>query len=105
MTICSIYCTTPSLAWFAVFFSSFRLSFVWATAVAIAYAIVCLIAGTGLDFEAKEEKELFGRIIIMYAVVASVNLLARAERIRRQGAVKRERELQRGTNRALTDDS
>ena len=85
----------PSLAWFGVFFSSFRLSFVWATAVAIAYAIVCMIAGTGLDFEAKEEKELFGRIIIMYAVVASVNLLARAERIRRQGAVKRERELQR----------
>ena len=85
----------PSLAWFAVFFSSFRLSFVWATAVAIVYAIVCIIAGTGLDFEAKEEKELFGRIIIMYAVVASVNLLARAERIRRQGAVKRERELQR----------
>ena len=84
----------PSLAWFAVFFSSFRLSFVWATVVAIAYAIVCLTAGTGLDFEAKEEKELFGRIVIMYAVVASVNLLARAERIRRQGAVKRERELQ-----------
>ena len=84
----------PSLAWFAVFFSSFRLSFVWATVVAIAYAIVCLTAGTGIDFEAKEEKELFGRIVIMYAVVASVNLLARAERIRRQGAVKRERELQ-----------
>ena len=84
----------PSLAWFAVFFSSFRLSFVWATAVAIAYAIVCLTVGTGLDFEAKEEKELFGRIVIMYAVVASVNLLARAERIRRQDAVKRERELQ-----------
>ena len=85
----------PSLAWFAVFFSSFRLSFVWATAVAIAYAIVCLTVGTGLDLEASEEKELFGRIVIMYAVVASVNLLARAERIRRQGAVSRERELQR----------
>ena len=85
----------PSLAWFAVFFGSFRVSFIWTTAVAIAYAIVCLIVGSGLDFEAKEEKELFGRIVIMYAVVASVNLLARAERIRRQGAVRRERELQR----------
>lgn len=85
----------PSLAWFAVFFGSFRVSFVLTTAVAIAYAIVCLSVGTGLDFEAKEEKELFGRIVIMYAVVASVNLLARAERIRRQGAVRRERELQR----------
>ena len=85
----------PSLAWFAVFFGSFRLSFVWTTVVAIAYAIVCMAAGNALDFEAKEEKELFGRIVIMYAVVASVNLLATAERIRRQGAVKRERELQR----------
>ena len=83
----------PSLAWFAVFFSSFRLSFVWATIVAIAYALVCLGVGTGLDFEAYEEKELFGRIVVMYAVVASVNLLARAERIRRQRAVTREREL------------
>ena len=70
----------PSLAWFAVFFGSFKLSFVWATVVALAYAIVCLTAGTGLDFEAKEEKVLFGRIVVMYAVVASVNLLARAER-------------------------
>ena len=84
----------PSLAWFAVFFSSFRLSFVWATAVAMSYAIVCLTVGMGLDFEAKEEKVLFGRIVVMYAVVASVNLLARAERMRREGAVKRERELQ-----------
>ncbi len=84
----------PSLAWFAVFFSSFRLSFMWATAVAMAYAIVCLTVGTGLDVEAKEEKVLFARIVVMYAVVASVNLLARAERIRREGAVKRERELQ-----------
>ena len=85
----------PSLAWFAVFFGSFRLSFGWATVVATAYAIVCLTVGTGLDFEAKEEKILFGRIVVMYAVVASVNLLASAERIRRQAAVRRERELQR----------
>ena len=85
----------PSLAWFAVFFGSFRVSFIWTTAVAVAYAIVCLTVGTGLDFEVKEEKVLLGRIVVMYAVVASVNLLARAERIRRQGAVRRERELQR----------
>lgn len=85
----------PSLAWFAVFFTSFRLSFVWTTAVSIAYTVVCILAGSGLDFEAKDEKELFGRVVIMYAVVASVNLLARAERMRREGAVKRERELLR----------
>ena len=84
----------PSLAWFAVFFSSFRLSFVWTTAVATGYAVVCLTVGSGIDFEAKEEKVLFGRVVVMYAVVASVNLLARAERMRRERAVKRERELQ-----------
>ena len=85
----------PSLAWFAVFFSSFRVSFAWVTIVAVAYITVSLAAGPGLDFEAKEEKTLFVRIVVMYAVVASVNLVSRAERIRRQAAVDRERELLR----------
>ncbi|MDE2921113.1 MAG: ATP-binding protein [Chloroflexota bacterium] len=85
----------PSLAWFAVFFGSFRLSMVWTTVVVVAYVIVCLAVASGLDLEAKEEKELFGRTIVMYAVAASVSLLSRAERIRREGAVKRERELHR----------
>ena len=85
----------PSLAWFAVFFGSFKLSFVWTSVVAGAYTAVCIVAGSGIDWEAKDEKELFGRVVVMYAVVASVNLLARAERIRRQRAVNRERELLR----------
>ena len=85
----------PSLAWFAVFFGSFRLSLVWTTVVVIAYIIVCLSVVAGLNLEAKEEKVLFGRTIVMYAVSASVSLLSRAERIRREGAVRRERELQR----------
>ena len=85
----------PSLAWFAVFFSSFRLSFSWVTLVASLYTFVSLTAGEGLDFDAREEKALFARIIVMYAVVASVNLVARSERIKRQQAVERERELQR----------
>ena len=85
----------PSLAWFAVFFSSFRVSFAWVTIVAVAYITVSLAAGPGLDFEAKDEKTLFVRIVVMYAVVASVNLVSRAERIRRQAAVVRERELLR----------
>ena len=85
----------PALAWFAVFFSSFSLSFAWVTVVAVAYITVSLAAGPGLDFEAKEEKALFARVVVMYAVVASVNLVARCERIRRQEAVERERELLR----------
>ena len=85
----------PALAWFAVFFSSFKLSFAWVTMVAVLYAAVSLTAGEGLDFEARDEKALFARIAVMYAVVASVNLVSRSERIKKQEAVERERELHR----------
>ena len=85
----------PALAWFAVFFSSFKLSFAWVTMVAVLYAAVSLTAGEGLDLEAREEKALFARIAVMYAVVASVNLVSRSERIKKQEAVERERELHR----------
>ncbi len=85
----------PTLAWFAVFFSSFPLSFGWVTLVAIIYTIVSMTAGEGLDFEAGDDKSLIARIVIMYAVVASVSLLASSERIKRKEAVARERELQR----------
>ena len=85
----------PALAWFALFVSSFKLSFAWVTLVAIIYTTVSLTAGDGLDFEARDEKTLFARIAVMYAVVASVNLVSRSEKIRRQEAVERERELQR----------
>ena len=85
----------PALAWFAVFFSSFRLSFSWATLVAVVYAIVSLTVGEGLDLDARDDKALIARIVVMYAVVASVSLVAQSERIRRLEAVARERELQR----------
>ena len=84
----------PALAMFAVVFSSFRLSLSWVTMVAIVYAVLSLVVEPGLDFETKEEKILFTRIIVMYAVVAAVNLVSRFERIRRREAVERERELQ-----------
>ena len=85
----------PALAMFAVVFTSFRLSLSWATIVAILYAALSLATEPGLDFEAGEEKILFIRIVVMYAVVASVNLVSRFERIGRIEAVERERELQR----------
>ena len=84
-----------ALAMFAVVFTSFRLSFAWATLVAVAYASLSLILEPGVDFGIKEEKVLFTRIAVMYAVVAAVNLVSRFERIRRREAVERERELQR----------
>lgn len=85
----------PALAWFAVFFSSFRLSFSWATLMAILYTAVSLTVGGGLDLDARDDKALIARIAVMYAVVGTVSLVVRSERIRRLEAVARERELQR----------
>ena len=85
----------PSLAMFAVVFTSFRLSFAVVTAVAAAYVALSLAVEPGVDFDIKEEKVLFTRIVVMYAVVAAVNLVSRFERIRRRRAVERERELLR----------
>ena len=85
----------PAVAWFAVFFSSFKLSLGWVTFVAVIFITVSLTVGEGLDVEAKDDKALIARIVIMYAVVTSVNLVARSERIRMLEAVARERELQR----------
>ena len=85
----------PSLAIFAVVFTSFRLSFAWAAMVAAVYAVLSRALEPGVEFEVKEEKVLFTRIVVMFAVVAAVNLVSRFERIRRREAVERERELQR----------
>ena len=49
----------------------------------------------GINFEIEEEKVLFMRIVVMYAVVTVVNLVSRFERVRRRQAVERERGLQR----------
>ncbi len=85
----------PVLAGFAVFFTSFRLNMAFVTVVAVLYLAVSLTVGAGIDLEAREEKPLFVRILVMYAVVASVNLVSRFERIRWRAAVERERELHR----------
>ena len=85
----------PSIAMFAVVFTSFRLTFAWVTMVAALYAVVSLAVEPGPDFEIKEEKVLFTRIVVMYAVAAAVNLVSRFERIRRREAVERQQELQR----------
>ena len=85
----------PALAMFAVVFTSFRLSFAWVTMVAVVYAALSLVMEPGVDYGIKEEKVLFTRIAVMYAVVAAVNLVSRFERTRRREAVEREGELQR----------
>ena len=84
-----------ALAMFAVVFTSFRLSFAGVTVVAVVYATLSLTVEPGINFEIEEEKVLFMRIVVMYAVVTVVNLVSRFERVRRRQAVERERGLQR----------
>ena len=65
----------PALAMFAVVFTSFRLSLSVTTMVAIVYAVLSLRIEPGVDFDIQEEKVLFTRILVMYAVVVAVNLV------------------------------
>ena len=85
----------PVLAGFAVFFTSFRFNMAMVTVVAIVYLVISLFVGDGIDLAARAEKPLFARIVVMYAVVAIVNLISRFERTRWRAAVERERALQR----------
>ena len=84
----------PALALFALVFTSLWLSLAWTTMTAVAYALVCWMAGAGLDIDAGDEKVLVGRLAAMYALVLCVSLITRFERIRRQTAVDRERQVQ-----------
>ena len=84
----------PALALFAVVFTSLWLSLAWTTLAAVAYTLVSLTAGAGLDIDAGNEKVLLGRLAAMYALVLCVSLITRFERIGRQAAVDRERKVQ-----------
>ena len=95
----------PALALFAVVFTSLGLCLAWTTVAALAYSIVCLTV-SGIDYDLGQEKALLARVLAMYAVVACVSLVARFERVRRQAATERERELHRervGVAQAIHD--
>ena len=85
----------PQLAGYAVVLTSFRLTMACATFVAVLYLAVSLTVGDGIDTAATEERPLVARILVMYAVAAIVNIIARFERARWRQAVERERDLQR----------
>ena len=85
----------PALAIFAVVCSSTWFSLAWTTMVAVAYAVVCLTAGSGIDLDAGKEKVLVARLAVMYTIVLGISLITRFERIRWQTSVTRERELRR----------
>ena len=85
----------PALAILAVVFSSILLSLAWTTTAGVVYLWVCLVADSGLDVEAGEEKVLFSRLAMMYAIVIGIGLISRFERIRWQAAVSRERQMRK----------
>ena len=84
----------PALAGLAVLFTSFRFNMIWVTIVSVVYVSLSLSVADGLDVEAKDEKALLARVVVMYAVVAVVNLATRFERMRWQRALERERVMQ-----------
>ena len=85
----------PQLAGYAVVLTSFRLTMACATFVAVLYLVISLTIGDRIDTAGTEEKTLFARICVMFAVAAIVNIIAKFERVRWRQAVERERELQR----------
>ena len=81
----------PSLALIAVVSTSVALVVMWTTLVAFIYSLISFLAGSGIDLELREEKALFTRILAMYALAITVNLISRIERIQRREAIRRER--------------
>ena len=84
----------PALGAIAVIFTSFRVNMAWATAAAAAHTAVSLGVGSGLDLAAGDERALAARVAAMYLIVVGINLIVRFERIRRQAAMARERQVQ-----------
>ena len=84
----------PALVLFALVFTSVRLGLAWTTMAAVAYSIVSLSVGSGLDRDAGDEKVLVARLAAMYVLVLGVCLITRFERVRRRAAVNRERSMQ-----------
>ena len=88
----------PALAMFAAVFTPFWLGLAWTTVAAIAYAIVSLGAGSGLDLDGGDLRVLVGRLAAMYAMVLCVSLITRFERKKRQTALEMERLLESGAS-------
>ena len=90
----------PALAMFAAVFTILWLSLAWTTMAAVAYVVVSLGVGSGLDLGGGDPsggdlRVLVGRLAAMYAMVLCVSLITRFERTKRQAALEMERQMQR----------
>ena len=90
----------PALAMFAAVFTILWLSLAWTTMAAVAYVVVSLGVGSGLDLGGGDPsggdlRALVGRLAAMYAMALCVSLITRFERTKRQAALEMERQMQR----------
>ncbi len=83
----------PSLALFAVVFSSLMVILPWVTATAAVYTLVIVTTGPGLDIDAGQDHVLVARLAMMYLVAVIVSMIVRFERARWRSAVSRERRM------------
>ena len=87
-----------AVALFAWVFTSPWLVLSWTTMVTALYLTACVLVGNGVEvgrqdeFGQQDEKVLFFRVLVLFWVAVSVNLVTRFERVRRLSAMERERE-------------
>ena len=84
----------PALTIFAVAFSSTWLILAWVTVAAVAYFLVSVMVGPGVDIELGQDHVLLARVSVMYLVAVAISLIVRFERARRLAAMARERQAQ-----------
>ena len=84
-----------AVAVFAYVFTAPRLVLPWTTLVVVIYSVLSVTVEPGLDLAGKEESRLFYRVVALYAVSASVGIIAGLERESSRKGLERERELQR----------
>ena len=83
----------PILAVFGVIFSSFWIVAILTALTILAYVLVTLLAGDGIQTELAEHRDLYIRIVFLLPVVVSVTVVAKFERSGRRGALQREQAL------------
>jgi len=73
----------PALAMFVLIFPSLWLALAWTSLTAASCTAATLLAAGGLDFDARDEHALLGRVAAMYVLVLCVLLITRLERARK----------------------
>ena len=82
----------PALMSLALVTASRRLSLLFVTMTATAYALISITLPPGLDIEAGDDRRLASRIMVMFALVIAANFIIRAERSKRAEAVQAEQD-------------